>query len=828
MMEKKMFKNYLATAVRNLFRNKLYAVINIGGLAVGLAACILIFIFVRNEMSYDNFWVDAENIYLLEVEVGVPGRLPETFAVTSAPVKAALEKDFVEIHEVTRFFPTQLVVSQGDVNFFEQVIFADENFFEIFKFPFVMGSPEATLGDTASIGISEAMAEKYFGADSAINQTINLTVDGAKKAFRVAGVFSDLPQNTHLALDMIVLLNRADFLSPDGSTFLDDWGNTSLYTYIKFLPGADVASLEAELDAFTDRNVPQSLVDMIGFQASEILNHYLTPLGNIYLGGAQSGRLTPGGDASAVKSFIAIAVLILLISSFNFISLTMASSLLRTREISIRKVFGAKRKNIIIQFLSETLITMSFALAMALLLVEISMPLFNEFISRLILSEQSYDPMLFTGLLGLLVVVSLGAGFYPAFIVSGYRPTRALTSGKAKTIGSRKMRTVFIILQFSISIGLIVSSSVVYFQTSYVKSLDLGYDKENILVLRGISRANVAPLTQTLVQQLEKHPDILFTSGSSSIPFDIDNNFAAVNLAGSPERGTIILNSRYIEEDFFNTYEIPIVTGRNFSENFGTDMFVPLLPDGALPEQLKSAAVLNQAAVRLLDLGTAKETLGQVINWSSGRQLEVIGIIPDIHIMPANYEDEPMLYIWDPTSTSSLSVRYRTNDLPGLLAFVETTWKEIIPGTPIQYVFLSDQIDNSYSNVEARGTMFAVFSVLAVLVSGFGLYGVAALSTEQRTREIGVRKVMGASRSHIIKMMIWQFSRPVLAANLISWPIAWYFLSDWLSGFVYRIELSPVFFIGSGMIALIIAMITVGGHVFRVVRTNPINALRCE
>ena len=825
-----MFKNYATIALRNLLRHRLYSAINIGGMAVGLAAAVLILLFVRDEMSYDSFWPDGENVYRLEVDVRIKGRLPETFAVSSGPAKAALEKDFPQIEAVTRFFYSQTIVLKDGDSFFEVMTYADPNLFDVLAMPFLDGNAATASQDPGSLVITRDMAEKYFGGQPALGQNLTLTRGGQKKTYIVSGVIENMPENTHLNIDMIVPLDRDDFLNDDGSSFLENWGCTCVRTYIKFHPDTDIAALSAELDAFTDRNMPDELLIWWGTDKnSEAFGHYLVPVADIHLSPTQSGRISPGGDARAVQSFTIVSLLILLVASLNFVNLTTARSILRSKEVSLRKVMGAERKQIVVQFLSETFVILSVAMTVALVLVELALPWFNDFLSKLIILFEGADLALGFGLLGLLVLVALVAGFYPSFVVSGFRPADILRPGGAMPKGSKKLRAAFIIFQFSVSIGLIITTMVVRQQTEFAKSMELGFTKENVLVLRRVGGSDVRSRLETLMQELERNPDVISLSLSSEVPFDQNNNFNAIQLPGTKTGETVGINSRWVDESYFDTYEILILKGRNFSPEFGTDMY----PQNQTEGVEKAAVILNAAAARKLGYASSDDALNQVLRLERGNdlphlELTVVGIVPDVHLMPVNYEVEPMLFFYQPQFASALGIRFETGDTAAFLDFVGQTWKRIIPEVPVSRVMLSDQVDRSYDNDEARSTILGMFSALAVLISCFGLYGLTALSVEQRIKEIAVRKVMGARVFDIVGLLVWQFSKPVLAANLIAWPVAWYFLSDWLDGFVFRIDLGPVPFAMAGVGALIIAWATIGGRAYRVALTRPVNALRYE
>ena len=819
-----MIENYLITALRGLTRNRLYSFINIFGLAVGLAACILIALFVREELSFDKWIPGVDDIYRLEVNIRVPGRLPETFAVTTARAKQPLESQFAEIDTVTRLFYRQIVVQRDGSSFFEQLGYVDANFFEIFDLPAVAGDPKAALEDMNSVILSETLARKYFGDEPAVGKTLVLRRQ-EPKTYRVGAVIRDLPDNTHLALDIIIRINREEFTDDEGHSFLDNWGQTSVYTYIRFAPDTDIEGFASQLDAFTDRSLPRSLADFFGTKASEVYDHYLVAVTDIHLHGAHSLHITPGGDALAVKSFSAVAVLILMIACMNFINLATARSTLRAREVGIRKVLGARRRQIMFQFLGEAVVISVIALAIALGLVDVAMIWSESAATGLVNLNLVIDPSLLIGLAGLAIVVGLGAGFYPSFVMSAHHPADVLGSGKPCHGGSTKMRAFLVVIQFSISIGLIVATTVVYEQTQYAKNLELGFDKENLMILRGVNRPEVAPSADTLKHLLLEHADISEVAGSNSVPTDTDNNFVPFFRIAMGDAEVAPINTRYVDYDYFETYGIEPVAGRLFARSYGSDEVLS-------SRQSEASVVLNEAAARRLGFASAADAIGEILEIRDSSptdlDLRIIGVIPDVHTMPVNYEIEPKIFFLTSTFFPIFSIRYRTSDLSKLVSFVEQAWHQVAPDTPSRIQFLDQQFDANYADEELRAFTLMVFAGLAIVVSCLGLFGLASFTTERRTKEISIRKALGATVRQIVALLVWQFSLPVLLANLIAWPVAWYFMRGWLSGFAYRIDLSISYFLGAGAAALLIAWATVGIHAARVARANPINALRHE
>ncbi|MBT6329244.1 MAG: FtsX-like permease family protein, partial [Kordiimonadaceae bacterium] len=644
-----MFKNYLTTAIRNMMRHKLYTMINIGGLAIGLAACILIFLFVKDELSFDDWGTSSDSIYRLEAAFQQnqgeydfvamsPGKLRDTFAENFSGEFDAVSRLYRNRHMLTR---------NGDV-FQEEFWAADTQFFEIFDLNIEAGNGAEALKNMSSVILTRRMAEKYFGDAPAIGKTIEMTmrVDGAPASYQVGAVIADPPLNSHFEADIILAINRSDYIHPNGSNGLDDWTTyRSFYahTYVKFKEGANIAALESGLDDFISRNAPGNFSVQLAYEPEEYFDFSFINIQDIYLKGPASGRIKAGGDLMTVYSFIAIALLILSISSINFINLSIAKSILRSKEISLRKVLGAARSDIIKQFLIETALVMLFALSIALAIVFLAIPAFNSIALTFISNDFIKDPLFQFGLFGLIIVVVIGAGFYPSLIASGYRPVDALRSHRVSGAYSGKLRNIFVVLQFSISIGLIVSATIIFQQTRYARALDLGYNTDNIMVLRGIGESQSSSQLDVLEARMLEHPDIASVSFSRAVPFDDRNginDFYRLDVA--PDE-PFMIPTRYMDDQYFPTYDVAILHGRNFDENHQLDMTTTRKNDGTLIE-VESAALLNIAAARELGFSNPGDALDMVLGWGHGptsRTIRVIGILPDIKLKPATFQDEP-------------------------------------------------------------------------------------------------------------------------------------------------------------------------------------------
>ncbi|MCH8863515.1 MAG: ABC transporter permease [Proteobacteria bacterium] len=824
-----MIKNYIVIALRNISRHKLYAAINIGGLALGLAAAALIALFVRDELSYDNWIPGHEQIYRIHSTFEIPGRSPFRTVRSAGRILPAMMERFPGIEEGVRMVNFGRTVYLDGEAFDERMMLADAEFFDLFDLPFAEGDAESAFTGTRSVILSQALAHKYFGDQPALGEILNMKWGDEMREYRVGGVLANLPGNTHLRFGMIGRIVPSDFVNNPG--VLDTWTSVNTYGYFRLAKGANIAEIERQVPAFLDSVVPAP-ADM-DVAVSDFYKLSFMRVADIYLGAkaqaADMGDMRRLGDMSAVITFSAVAILILAIATINFMNLSTARASLRAREVSMRKVLGAERKQLVFQFLGESVVTTAIALTISLALVELALPWFNAFLGKTLSLPYIGGSSLLPVLVGMALVVGLIGGLYPAFYLTGFRPAKILRANQsADSDGNGRFRSLLVVLQFAISIGLIVSTAVIYGQSLYAKNLDLGFDKENKLVLRGLGGVD-ATTAQTLIQELKRHPDVTDAVLSSDVPTDNWENNARFSFLTDEGAQNYLLNYVAVDYGFMEAYAVEPIAGRLFSKDFGADNLPTAAERG--PEYV-SSIILNSAATRLLGIIDPADAIGKII--TSGLAGEdmvtftIIGVVPDMQFRSAHYGVQPSVFWRRPASFDNLTVAFSETDYPGFIAEVEALWTRVLPDARIDHHLLDDLIAAQYYDEDQQATMFAAFSGLAIIIASLGLYGLAAFSAERRTREIGLRKVLGAGVMDIVQLLVWQFSKPVLLANLIAWPLAWYFMADWLTGFEYRMTLNPALFAGAGASALFIAWITVAGHAFRVARANPINALRCE
>lgn len=826
-----MFNNYITIAIKNLVKNKLYSFINITGLALGLACCILMLLFVRDEISFENWLTDAELIHRIETTFVIPGRDPYISAQTPGPAKAALEKDFSqEIEQVVRIYQRQPTVDLGNRQFNEDMFEVDSNFFEVFDLPFVSGNKETALQDNNSIVLTDSIARKYFGDDPAVGKTFTLTRENPE-VYRVSAVIEDLPQNTHLNISTISRFDPAYYAEKPWVT--DRWTSMNTYIYVKFKSITDVEVIRPQMKEFIDANVTFHIPGIEHLTPSDFISFNLQPVPRIHLYSTVQEDMRPGGNITTVYTFTAIALLILLIASINFMNLATARSMERAREVSLRKVVGASRIQLISQFLGESVFTTILALVLAMIVVHITLPYYSDYVAKQLSLNFMSEPVLLLWLATLTVFVGVLGGLYPAFFLSRFRPAMILKSNQSSSTQEKsRIRNALVVLQFSISIGLIVTTLLIYKQTEYAKNMDLGFNKDHIVVLSRIGEKNVQPLQQTLRQEIEKLPGVIAIGrASDTLPQRSDNN-TLVDLPDVVSDDLLVTEVMTVDFNFFQTIDMKPLAGRLFSSEFLSDI-LPTKPD-EIEGDIMAGALINKKAVKQLGFGNASTAMNRrfkaLVTQQKKADINVVGVVDDMHTRSIRHEITPMIYFLgdDPDDFNHMFVHVRSDNLTDTLKSIDNIWNQLVPEVPVTRSFVDEDFAALYIADEERMTIFFGFSLFSVLLACLGLFGLASFSAERRTKEIGLRKVMGASVLNIVKLLIGQFSKSVILANVIAWPIAYYGIYNWLENFKYRLDISPLPFLIAGTVALLIVWLTVGLHASRVARSNPIDALRYE
>ena len=833
-----MFGNYLIVALRNIARHKLHSFINIGGLAVGLACAILIILFVRDELSYDTWLPDTQNLYRMELTILPPGRAPMSFAVVPYPMTEGLQDAIPEIRGTTRLQQEGMTLTVGDRQFVEQVDVVDPQFFDIVRLQLVAGTAASVFRQPDSVVLSQAGARKYFGDADPIGKIITTgrggcdDSDAACKAqivnLRVTGIVRDIPHNSQLSGDVFLPTTSAADRYSQGAK--RDWLSNNGYGYLLLAPGAGPDSVVSKAGAVFDKAVTGPLHQFgIPVSGSRAYKLHLTPFTRVHLDSARwTINLTPPGSWALVYGVAAIGVLILLVACFNFMNLATARAMLRAREIALRKTLGGRRGQLVVQFLGEAVLMALLALVLALALVEILLPAFGRFLQRPIAFHYLADWRLLLVVLGTAVIAGLVSGLYPALVLSGFRPAGVLRANSSGQGGSGRLRGMLVVLQFAVSIGLGIAALVVFSQIGYARNIGLGFDRESVLIVGGGGRVT-ADGHGSFVQTLRANPGIQAIGMASYMPFDSGESNVTVQVPGRPDK--LIINHIEISPNLPEVLGMRLVAGRLLSDARADDRMDvrAVYANGhinATPQNEGHNILVNQAAAARMGF-TPQDAVGKTVLMMQNH-VRIAGVLADANFRGARELIRPVIFDYDPKLSLSLALRLRPGSVPETLAFIDKSWRAFSPIAGIQRRFLDESFDKLYQADQRQGTMFGVFVVVAVVIACLGLFGLAAFTAGRRTREIGIRKAFGARDRDVLRLLLWQFSIPVLLANLLAWPIAWYYLHRWLEGFAYHISLTPLYFAVVGAAALLIAWATVLTHALRVARANPIHALRHE
>ncbi|KKN14511.1 hypothetical protein LCGC14_0995410, partial [marine sediment metagenome] len=766
-----MFKNYVKIAIRNLLRNKLYSFLNIAGLAIGIACCVLILLYVQDELSFDRFHEKADRIFRVNTHFVIPERTMH-FA-TTAHVQGQMFKDeYPEVENYVRFnqYGLRRVIRYKENTFYEEkFIYADHTLFDVFSFKLIKGNPKDALVKPNSLVVTEEMAEKYFGSDDPLGKDLRVNID---TLFKVTGVMENIPKTSHIRPDFFASFSSLN-LEPTGNAAQDMLSNIDYLTYILLREGADYKEFEQKLVGFIDKYIGAVLKGLGGSARLEV-----QPLTRIYLHSDLDSELERTGDISYVYLFSGIGLFILLLACLNFMNLATARSANRAKEVGLRKVVGAQRFQLIKQFLGESMILTFIALILSLLLASLTMPIFRNISAKDLTMGIFSNPVLMAGLLALFFVVSVIGGSYPAFFLSAFRPVEVLQGKLKRGAKSSILRIVLVSLQFTVSIVLIIGTLIVHKQLNYIRNSKLGYDKDHVVALR-IRNPETQKNYEAIKSELLRHPKILNASASSSLPLG-QNDFSAHHAVGKPEDELIMLFGQIVDEDFIDTYKIEMVQGRNFSKEFPTD-----------PEE---AIIVNEAAVK--KLGWQDNPLNKEIerftSLTTRKKHRIIGVVKDYHFQSLHEEIQPMILfnaVMYGGNYNRISVRVRPENIRETIGFIESKWAEFDSQYPLEYVFVDDQFDSLYRSEERLGQLFGYFTALAILIGCLGLFGLTSFTAEQRTKEIGIRKVLGASVPSVIMLLVREFTKWVLLAVLIAWPIGYFVMKTWLQNFHYRISL---------------------------------------
>lgn len=835
-----MWRNYATVGVRSLMKNRSYAFINIVGLALGLAACLLLLLYVRYEMTYDSWLPDSGRIYQVQSTWHEPGQ-PVTRSQNSPfPVRDQLPSGFPQIEAISVLSGGQTVATRKGEAIFIDAAYVDPSFFDIFRLDFLHGSAARALPNTNSIVLTEAEALKQFGATDVIGRTMSLGAGPGKRDYMVTGVLRDLPKNTSLRLGVLFRYDPSQFDGLPASA--KGWGNMEQQHYVKLRAGADVTQINAALPEWEKRTIPPQNLDGVASTQADILALKLVPITRVHLGAAQAQALQPGGDPRALATFGVIALLTLGMAVMNFVNLSTARAMHRAHEVALRKVLGATRRQLIVQLVAETFVVAAIAMLVGLAIAEVAAPWIGAWADADLQFHYTGQGSVLLPALTLVVATGLAGGLYPAFYLSRFKPAQVLRANKSlpEAPGNGRVRAGLVVLQFAIGIGLIVCTWVIYSQTRYVETVDPGYRRDGLIQLDSAWRfAGDSTEFRAAQRELLAVPGVTMVGRTNLGLAATNKNILAVRAPGA--RGDLSMGYYATDPDFLRTMDVSVLAGRLLGDRFVRDRMVRADLDANASVRSVAKAqllargvnvVVNRTAAAMLGFASPEAAIGATvrIGFEDADLVPstIVGVVEDTRIRTARDAIEPIIYGYDPDRTSQVIVRY-TGAKPGeVMAGINKVWRRYEPEIPFQGRFAEQIIAEVYAKDRARGAVFAAFSVLAIVIACLGLYSLAAFAAERRTKEIGIRKVFGASVRQIVQLLAWQFSRPVVLANLVAWPVAWWAMRNWLNTFDLRIALTPGPFVLAGFIAFAIAIGTVAGHAIRVARTNPIHALRYE
>ena len=807
-----MVNHYLSLSIRHLFRQKVYSLINLIGLAIGMACCILILLYVQYELSYDLFHARANRIYRVTREERAPGRVVQ-MAAAPGPLATAMKQDLPEVEHIVRLKPpnTSWMLRYEDRGFYETSFYlSDPDVFEVFSIPLIHGDPKTALERPFTIVITEEVARRYFGDEDPIGKVIRgeETVD-----FEVTGIMSPLPQNSHLKFDILASMGTQERMNP---YHLTEWRDAyKFYTYVLLPSDYDPAEVERKLPALVEKYAGDV------FRTASVSMHFsLQPLTSIHLHSHLEGELSPNSDITSIYLFSAIAVFILLIACINFMNLSTARATVRAKEVGLRKVVGAHRGQLISQFLGESVLLSCFAAILAVVLVKLFLPTFNMITGTDIFFHLTTNRQALIGIAGITLMVGFISGSYPAFVLSAFQPVDVIAGAIKSGRSQGAFRKMLVTLQFTISIALLICSGIVSDQLDHLRNKPLGLNPDRTVII---------PMTHTPMQEkysvykreILQHADVTGVASINFAPGRLNNLwFSIYQSIDAPNTEPQEMTTINVDADYLEVMDMELAAGRFLRETTNDTGYPP-------------AYVLNESAVRRFGWASPQDAVGKQIAFLRAGDTDqqytgaIVGVVKDFHIRSLHDPVEAMV-LFEGTWGPYINVKVSGVDIPGTSRFLQDTWQKVQGQAPFEYHFMDDEITRLYTVEEQLGQVFGSFALIAIIVGCLGLFGLASFMATRRTREIGIRKVLGASIPSIIRLMSREFVSLVLAANIIAWPIAYYAMSRWLQNFAYRIDIGIGTFILAGILAFLITLVTVSGHAVRAARANPVDALRYE
>ena len=806
-----MFRNYLKVALRNLWKNKAFSAINIIGLATGLAVCLLIVLYVVDELSYDKYNKNADRIYRLDADIFF-NNTSAIFAVAPDPLAPTLKRDFPEIEEEVRINnQSDILIKKDNQNVQDhQAAFADSTFFKVFTLPMIAGNPATALKEPNSIVIDETTAKKYFNSTNVLGKT--LVVDNTNYC-KITGIIKDIPKQSHF---------HFHFIRPKAGNVNDSWLSNNTFNYVMVRPGVTQEKLQKDVDATINNYLGKELESQLHASLKDLTQkgghfiYHTMPLTDIHLHSNKSYEVEVNGDITYVYIFSVIAIFILLIACVNFMNLSTARSANRAKEVGIRKVAGSLRSHLITQFLTESVLLSFFSLILAILMAMLLLPIFNQLAGKEMSVTTLFSTWLFPVMIALVLVVGCVAGSYPAFYLSAFQPIDVLKGKIAKGFKNSWLRSGLVIFQFTISIILIIGTIVIYNQLDYIRSRKIGYNRDQVFVLHNAWYLDKQ--IHTFRNELLNIPGITNATVSGDLPTGIsfDNEGWFRDAIMDPTKAVVLTNF-YVDENYIPTLGMQMKEGRNFSKDFPTDSV---------------GVILNEAAVKLLGF---KDPLKEVLyrpNFNNGSingatANHIIGVVKDFNFSSMHQNVGPLI-MNNAENWGAIAVRINSKNIPSIVNSIQKKWISMTSGQPFNYTFMDADFNNIYTAEQQTGKLFITFAVFAIFIGCLGLFGLVTYAAEQRTKEIGVRKVLGASVGGIVAMLSKDFAKLVLIASVIAFPVAWWTMHKWLEGFAYRTNISWWIFIVAGVAAIVIALVTVSLQAIRAAVANPVKSLRAE
>lgn len=797
-----MLRNYLTIALRHLKRHKIYSFINISSLAIGMACCVLILLWIDDEIRYDRFHEQTENLYRVVNDLNY-GPISQITEGTPYPLGPAMKEEIPEVMEAVRLLPIErLLVAHGEKKYYEEnFYFADPSLFEIFTFPFIQGDPLTALSSPSSIVITQDMASKYFGSQNPLGKTIQTQ---NQNDYMVTGIIENIPKNSHLQFGFLGSIERA--VAMGARTHWSGW----LYdTYVLLQPNTSLEKVNPKLESW------------IKTKDSEETRYYLQPLSDVHMYGLQGeGAIRP------LSFFSTLAMLILIIACINYMNLATARAGTRAKEIGLRKVVGAKKNNIVKQFLSESVLFAFFALLISILIVGLFLPVFNEISGKELSMNMEQNKFLFLSILGITLLTGILSGSYPALFLSSFEPNQILKrtlSDKKFGTSTASIRKGLVVFQFVLTIVLIVSTTTVYRQMSFIKNRSLGFEKDYLIYAQLRSEGNLweqydaqkAWLKyKTLKNELEQNLDILEVSSATCLPFgEMGGEFGNLDWEGKDPEYQVSINHMAVDPHFLKTFQLEMIEGRFLSDEFPSD---------------SQNFILNEAAIKATGLESPVGKRFRLLD----KEGKITGVIKDFHFAPLHEEIKPLVLHMMPYQywmyQNYVFVRISADNISRTIGSIEKMWDSAIPEYPFEFHFLDDTIDARYRSEQRLEMILRIFTFLAISISCFGLFGLVSFTAEQRTKEIGIRKVLGASMGSIVRLLSKEYVVLVALANIIAWPVAYFVMTRWLKNFAYRTEIGFVTFLFSGFVALIIAILTICFQSIKAALANPVDSLRYE